>query len=119
MTYASPPAIPSTMAGRRAKREMWDARHPADPESGLVCIYDEELPIEHRRTKAITGVRRVRHFAYKNNLMTAVAEQSDDGPIIWYAQQPVAPPLPAQPTGFMRRWPKGAKPARSGDRKAQ
>ena len=117
MTTPAPSAIPDTMAGRRAKREQWEARHPADPAAGLVCISDQEVCVEDRRTKAIVGVRRVRQYADKSDLMTAVAERSDDGPLIWFGQQAAPPPPAPRVVGIIRRWPKGARPAADNDRR--
>ena len=100
-----------SFASRAAARARWESRYaPADPEVGLVCIYDADEPIENRRTKEITGVQRVRHYAHKNNLMTTVAARTDDGPLVWW-EQPAAAPLPKpRTTAVIRRY-RGNRPA--------
>ena len=54
-TYQSLPEPRQSSFARRAGTLAWQERNPVNPTADPVCIYDQDEPIEDRRTKAVVG----------------------------------------------------------------
>ena len=104
MATETPTALGPSFTSRRAAKSLWDERHPVDPTAGLVCIYDDDVPVEDRRTKEVIGVQRVRRYAHRKNLTRTVAERTDDGPLVWWQQPPAAPRPKPRTAAIIRRY---------------
>ena len=110
----APTAFSPTLAGRRAARVAWEARQVDDRTRGLICITDQEEPVEDPRTKEVISSQRVRVYAYKDKLTIDVAMRYDDEPLRWFGAEAPAQPQQARRVGFLRRW-GGNRPADRSD----
>jgi len=107
---SAPAAFSPTLAGRRAARLAWEARQVDDRTAGLVCVMDQEEPVEDRRTKEVVASQRVRVYAYKDKLKVDAAVRYDNEPLRWFGPEAHGPVQQPRRVGFLRRW-SGNRPA--------